>query len=278
MAAVAATALSAPVTAAPTQHMGKAGDPERKLTVVSFNIHHGADRFDVLDLERIARDIDSFDADVIALQEVDNHWGERSEFVDQSAWLANRLGLHYCYAANLDEDPAGGRTERRQYGTAILSRYKLSDCENHMLPNHQGGEQRGVAEATVKVRGVPVTVMNTHLTHVDAEYRTKQFAVVNDLVAAQSNPTVVLGDLNAAPGSTEHEEYTRILTDVWPLVGEGDGLTYAPGNPLRRIDYVLASKEITPLRATVPLVYSSDHYPVVAELQLPHPREVHRGR
>ena len=69
---------------------------------MTYNIHHGAGYDGVLDLERIAVLIEKSGADVIGLQEVDRHWSERSNWVDQPAWLAKRLKMHYGYAANLE--------------------------------------------------------------------------------------------------------------------------------------------------------------------------------
>ena len=246
---------------------------DRTITVASFNIHHGADMDDALDLERIAADIESWDVDVIGLQEVDRHWGERSAFEDQAAELAEMLGMDHCYAANLDRDPAEPEQERRQYGTAILSAHPLEDCRNTPLPNHEGGEQRGLAQADLTVRGSDVTVYNTHLTHRGewSEHRLMQFEAVNEIVAASDRPGILVGDLNAAPDSSEYGTFTTLFDDVWAEVGTGDGFTYDPGNPTRRIDYILATPDIAPVSAEVPEVYSSDHFPVVAELTLPHP-------
>ena len=92
-----------------------------QLTVASFNIHHGAGTDDRLDLERVAAEIKRTGAAVVGLQEVDRFWSERSAFVDQAQWLADRLGMHVVYGANLDLDPPALDRPRRQYGTAILS-------------------------------------------------------------------------------------------------------------------------------------------------------------
>ena len=46
--------------------------------------------------------IDESGADLVGLQEVDKHWSARSDWADQPAWFAQRLGLHVAYAANLD--------------------------------------------------------------------------------------------------------------------------------------------------------------------------------
>lgn len=246
---------------------------ERTITVATYNIHHAAGADGVLDLERIASVLEGTGAEVIGLQEVDNHWGTRSEFVDQAAWLAERLGMHACYSANLDREPVTGQTERQQYGTAILSEYRLENCTNTPLPNHPGGEQRGLAQADIKVRGVDFRLYNTHLTHNNQPGRVAQAEAVNAIIADDKLPSVLVGDLNAPPTAPEYALFTAELEDVWPVVGEGPGHTIDAENPTRRIDYILVSDDITPVSAEVVETLASDHLPVVAEVTLPHPRE-----
>ena len=83
-------------------------------------------------------------ADVIGLQEVDRHWDVRSNWVDQPAWFAQRLKMHYAYAANLDLPPVNPGEPNRQYGTAILSRYPIKAFNNTLLPKYPAGEHRGL--------------------------------------------------------------------------------------------------------------------------------------
>ncbi|MDO5500034.1 MAG: endonuclease/exonuclease/phosphatase family protein [Propionibacteriaceae bacterium] len=281
--AIAALSASSFATAAAAAPGNLPPAAERTITVATYNIHHGAGVDGILDLERIAGVLEDTDADIIGLQEVDNHWGARSDFEDQAAWLAERLGMHACYSANLDLDPAADRTERRQYGTAILSGHRLRNCINTPLPNHPGGEQRGLAQADVKVRGVDLRFYNTHLTHNSAPGRAAQARVVNDIIAAgeADNPrreVVLVGDLNAVPTTPEYALFTERLGDVWTAVGEGPGYTIDPVNPDRRIDYILASDAVTPVSAEVIDTIASDHLPVVAEVILPHPGAVNSAR
>src|SRR5687768_38666 len=59
-----------------------ADNPARLLPVMTFNIHHGVGLDGRLDLARVAAVIRASGAEVIALQEVDRHYGERSAFAD----------------------------------------------------------------------------------------------------------------------------------------------------------------------------------------------------
>jgi endonuclease/exonuclease/phosphatase family metal-dependent hydrolase len=238
------------------------------VRVLTYNIHHAQGVDGVLDLERIAEAIEDSGAEVIGLQEVDRHWSERSEWVDQPAWLAERLDMHHVYAANLDLDPAAPGQPRRQYGTAILSRYPITESRNTLLPTCPGQEQRGLLQATIKVRDATLRFANTHLTYNGAE-RKEQPAKVAELLAGSRRPIVLVGDLNAVPTAPEITILTSHWNDTWPQVGEGPGCTSEAGSPTRRIDYILHSQGIHPKSAEVLTTLASDHLPVLASLSVP---------
>ncbi|MGF9663240.1 endonuclease/exonuclease/phosphatase family protein [Arthrobacter crystallopoietes] len=265
--AAAMVALSA-LAAAPAQ----ADAPADEVRVMSFNIHHGADGADNLDLERIARDIEASGSDIIGLQEVDNHWSTRSDFEDQAAWLADRLDMHYAYAANLDREPAEGQTERRQYGTAILSEYPILDSENHLLTNleyaQRPTEQRGLLEAVINIEGNHVSFYNTHLDHQRSEQRQSQVKEILAVAEESELPSVLVGDLNAVPSAPEMQDIMTGFTDVFAALGQDDAYTYPVEEPDRRIDYILTSDDIEAEAAEVIDTTSSDHLPIVADLSI----------
>ncbi len=236
------------------------------LRVATYNIHHAAGPDDVLDLEHVAQVLASTRADVIGLQEVDRHWGERSNFIDEAQWLADRLDRFVVYGANLDLDPLEPGQERRQYGTAILSRFPIRAWSNTYLPKFGDHEQRGLLEATIKVRGVTVRFANTHLQHNDNLEREAQAAKIVELLGSEPRRTFLVGDLNATAETPEITTLTNVFTDAWTKVGEGDGFSYPSEDPHARIDYVLASRDVTPRRAKVALTDASDHLPVVVDV------------
>jgi endonuclease/exonuclease/phosphatase family metal-dependent hydrolase len=242
---------------------------DRELDVVTFNIHHGADGAEQLDLERIAREIAATGADVAALQEVDRHWSARSALVDQAGWLAKRLRMHVAYAANLDLDPLEPGQPRRQYGTAILSDFPIHEWRNTLLPRPLGGEQRGLLETVINLRGIRVRVANTHLQHNSDVERAAQTARIAELLAGSPEPVVLMGDLNATPEAPELVPLMTRYQDAWPLGGDGPGFTIPPELPTRRIDYVLTTPGIGVDSAAVVNTLASDHLPVVAELRVP---------
>lgn len=114
------------------------------MRLLTYNIHSGVGLDGVLDLGRIADVIESAGADVVAVQEVDRFRREQSRFEDQPGGLAQRLGMHLAYAANLDDEPAHPGAPRAQYGTALLSRLPFESSTNTLLPCFDGSEQRGL--------------------------------------------------------------------------------------------------------------------------------------
>jgi endonuclease/exonuclease/phosphatase family metal-dependent hydrolase len=270
LATLVASTLGAATVAAPaTLASTRAQADERELRVATFNIRHGVGLDGALDLARIAAVVERTGAEVVGLQEVDRHWSERSNFVDQATWLAQWLDMDVAFGANLDLDPRVPGAPRRQYGTAILSTYKIRETTNTLLPRPLGGEQRGLLEALIKVRGIPVRVFNTHLQHDSQVERLAQVDRIRQVLATAQESVVLLGDLNATPDTPEIAGLTDLLVDAWVTAGVGDGFTFDAATPHARIDYVMSSGDVVARTAAVVATDAADHLPVVVDLALP---------
>jgi len=275
---------------------------KQDLVLVSYNIHHGAGVDGKLSLERIADVIRH--ADIAALQEVDNHFGQRSNFVNQAEKLANLLNMYYVYGANLDFDGStleGGkiRNIRRQYGTAILSRYPIEFSRNYLLPKiaytNLSSEQRGLLEAQVEIRGKKLRVYCTHLANTSEEQRLLQVRAVKRIVGQAgkhgapqgNNPLstsyVLMGDFNFSPDSEmygvltgEFQRGKQLIqaggfVDFWPLVNNSQGYTIGVRRERgSRIDYVFVSPDLAELAESATVnteTIASDHQPLTAVIQ-----------
>lgn len=208
-------------------------------------------------------------AEVVGLQEVDRHFHERSGFVDQAAWLAERLGAAVAFAAAVDADPPSPGEPRRQYGNAVVSVHPIRSSVTVTLPGSRRRERRVLLDALVTVRGVAVHVVATHLQNRAPDERWAQARAVRDYVAGAAGPVVVLADLNARPHSAEVATLTDHLVDAWVVAGAGPGHTFDAGTPHARIDYVLVSPGVAVRSAATVPTDASDHLPVVADLALP---------
>lgn len=250
----------------------RGGDPIRLAT---FNIHHAEGSDGVLDLERVAGVVRG--SDIIAFQEVDVRFRERSKFEDQAELLGKKLGAQVSFGGNLVDGEG-------RYGVALVSRFPILSTRNHILPHSKGREKaepRGVLESVVDAGGVRLRVYVTHLAHDSMEDRQLQIDAIRALIAAGTGPAILMGDMNLRP---EHPHYARLigplegkseplLVDAWTRAGEGPGATIGLGGKSPgRIDYILATPDIAPgfSRARVDVATkASDHQPVFVELRLP---------
>ncbi len=206
-----------------------------RLRVLSYNIHHGEGVDGKLDVERIARVISSVNPDIVALQEVDQNVS-RSGSVDQPQQLARLTKMDVVFGANIDLQ--GGH-----YGNAILSRFPIRRHQNHLLPNIDDGEQRGVIEAEIQVpsAAMPIAVWATHFDHRrDDRERFASAAAIEQWIASREQssgeqPMLLMGDLNDVAGS---RTLTRLETH-WTRVSDVALPTIPVAKPTRQIDFIL---------------------------------------
>lgn len=85
----------------------------------------------------------------------------------------------------------------------------------------------------------------------------------------KNKSTIILGDLNDVSGSYSLRTLDKLgFKDVWWYGGNGLGLTYSKFPICFRLDHILYSKEFEVQSVSVPHVYFSDHYPVIAEFTI----------
>ncbi|MEU3136434.1 endonuclease/exonuclease/phosphatase family protein [Streptomyces sp. NPDC006854] len=265
--------LAPPAVAAPAHRSPAGGSPGGlPLRVATYNIHAGSGMDGVFDLDPQTAELRSLEADVIGLQEVDRHWGSRSEWRDLAGELARRLRMHVSFAPIYSLDPAQPGGPRAEYGVAVLSRHRIVGAENHEItrlstqdPNPVPAPAPGFGEVVVRVRGLPVHVYVTHLDYrPDPAVRVAQVADTRRIMAEDRGPKILLGDFNAEPDDPELAPLWRELADADP-----GAPTFPARNPVKRIDFVAVSKERTAVRrAWVPDSLASDHRAVVADLLL----------
>ena len=237
------------------------------IIVATYNIQAGAGK-----LERIAEEIRAMDADVVALQEVDVHWHQRSNFADQATELGRTLGVEVRFAPIYRLDGTDGRPPR-EFGVALLSRHPIERFRNDSLTrlstqdaNPVPALQPGLLNAIVNVHGKRVRVLTAHLDYrANPSVRHAQVGEIVRVLDADSLPTILAGDLNATPGAAELQPLFKNLSDAWR---SGPGYTYPASAPGKRIDFILVSRHFTVLDARVPPAAAADHRPVIASLRL----------
>lgn len=230
--------------------------PDRPLRVMTYNIHHGIDADWRLDLKAIARVIALEDPDVIVLNEV-NRARPSNGFVDTLPIISRQLRMVYVFGANQRDG---------LYGNAVLSRYPILEWDNKHY-THNTTQVRGLLHVVVDAPGGPVTILGTHLDHLDHQHaRAEQ---VTELLEAWAGAprTVLLGDLNAEPQAPELSAiYTAGFVDVLAESGLDDVFTFWDPVPSRRLDFIFVTPDLPLVQAWVVPSRASDHLPVLAEV------------
>ena len=229
------------------------------LHVVSYNIKHGLGMDGKVDLERTRDVLSALDADLIALQEVDER-ARRSGGIDQAAWFGDELGMQSAFGAFMDFQ--GGR-----YGLALLSRHQIVSHEVWRLPD--GNEPRVALAARIRPeQGPEFTAVVVHFDWVkDDSYRFAQASETIDRILTLDTPWIVLGDFNDTPGSRTMDAFHAIADEA--TKPEGATKTFPSIEPRMEIDFILAgptSRWHIGAATVIDETAASDHRPVVAEL------------
>ena len=243
------------------------------IRVMTWNIHHaeGVDR--TIDVDRIARIILSEKPDIVALQEVDRGV-ERSKKIDIITALADRTDMTYAFGKTIDYQ--GG-----DYGNAFLTRFPILEERNLHYKMIREGEQRGLLQLVLDVRGEEIVVVNTHLdSREDDSARVASIEELNVTLSGYSpRPVIVCGDMNDGPQSRVITQLKKDYVDSWEQAGRGEGFTYPSDEPKKRIDYIFILKNPNPERASAAVQLrpvsarvlpssASDHLPLLVEFEL----------
>jgi endonuclease/exonuclease/phosphatase family metal-dependent hydrolase len=226
------------------------------VRVLSYNLHFGFDVRGWSDLEGVARAIEDSGAEVVGLQEVSRGWYV-SGSTDMLAWLQRRLRMPHARFAGASD---------AIWGNAVLSRYPITGGEVVRLPREGVPLARSAMRVTLDLgAGRHLEVVVTHLHHVEGpdgtRVRLAQLPRLLELVVGRP-ATVLLGDLNAEPGSAEIGLVRAAgLTDAFVAGGGGraDELTWPSDRPERRIDYLWLSPDLAASAFAATDGTASDH-------------------
>ena len=228
----------------------------RPVRVLSYNLHFGFDVRGWSDLEGAARAIEASGAGVVGLQEVSRGWYVNGA-TDMLAWLQRRLRMPYARFAGASD---------AIWGNAVLSRYPIVAGEVVRLPREGAPLRRSALRVELDLgAGRRLWVVVTHLHHVEgpegARVRLAQVPRLLELVGGRP-ATVLMGDLNAEPGSAEIGLLRAArLTDAFAAAGGGpaDELTWPADRPDRRIDWIWLSGDLAATRFVATTSTASDH-------------------
>lgn len=217
--------------------------------------------------------------------------GAQEALQDQARFLQEAMGPTYRSVGHGRGPRQGGESGPLFYDNSKL---ELLSWEQRALsdrPWHAGSVSWGnvlpriVVVATFKQRASNsiFQAINTHLDHLSGRARQQSARAITQLARASKLPTVVMGDLNAGPGSAPLYELLsgHALVDAWDVAESrispqwGTFASYrAPRLDAPRIDWILGSPD-----CHIRCVgingwqygggWGSDHLPVQAVVQLP---------
>jgi len=239
------------------------------MTVVTWNIKGSAQP----DLDRVGQVLDSFGADVVALQEVRRR--QVSALAQRSGWVT----AHWSFKHLPLFTPAEG--------LALLSPHRLIETRTVTLSEREPfwSYRRRIAQlCALDVGGRTLHIANTHLASDDRAARAAQ---AERLVTQVQSDSLAVGDLNASPGGAVLQLFRGAgLRDAWAeLHPDAQGTEGATNwrardpddRPSTRIDYVLVPEGFAVVASSVPSAADSDlsafrqlsdHLPVRVEVEI----------
>ena len=231
------------------------------------------------------------DADILCLQEF--HSSALSDYYDNISYIRKKLRYPYFYFS-FDED--GGK---QYYSSIIFSRVPIIDSGIIYYPRPSIHEP--LISADVKFNEDTIRIFTTHLQSVQfkkrdyerideiknyedsivsnsrtifsklrkgIERRSVQANVIRDRLEQSQHPLIFCGDFNDVPNSYTYFTIRGHLRDAFLEKGSGLGRSFTSISPTLRIDYILASKELSVLQFERIKKKYSDHYMLVTDLKL----------
>lgn len=233
-------------------------DPKLPVRVMTYNIHSAVSYFRGQELEAIAQVIESNGSDIVALQEISRGW-IMSGGIDMVSWLSERLEMDAVFTG----------TANKLWGVAILSRYPILESGAGPLPGMDSLIPRGYIWAKIDVgTQTPLFIINTHLHHVSnrEDIRLAQVSTLLE-VWDHNERTILLGDMNARPGSGEMDLIAQSgFLDAWAESGSGIEYTLPAHIPSVKVDWIWHTRDLLSIETRVPSTTASDHLPVITTI------------
>ena len=230
-------------------------------------------------------------ADVLCLQEF--HTSTRPSYYDNIDYVTKELNYPYRYFS-WDEDGIG-----QYYSSIIFSRLPIVDTARVRYPEPSLPEV--LLRADIKFGGDTVRIFTSHLQSVQfnkldyeridrirnyedsvfsnskdifskikraIRYRSMQANLVRKTINESPHPVILCGDFNDVPTSYTYFTIRGDMQDAFLKRDFGVGRTFTALSPTLRIDYILASSQLSFLQFNRVTKRYSDHYMLVADLMM----------
>jgi endonuclease/exonuclease/phosphatase family metal-dependent hydrolase len=223
------------------------------VRIMTWNIHGTVGANPRFDLAAAVALIQRWDADIVALQEVDSRRAMACGSNPFAVLLA-ALGTHGIDAKSIT-------TADGEYGQMLISRWPIATSEIHDL-SYPEREPRRAVRAEITTPLGPVRIIATHLGLAIRERRSQAKALI-DIAGGSTMTTIVVGDFNDWfwPGSVrsalsrELPGYTRYRS-------------FPSWLPLLRLDRVYCRPATALIRSYIDVTARacSDHLAVIADV------------
>ncbi|WP_406736476.1 endonuclease/exonuclease/phosphatase family protein [Thioclava sp. GXIMD4215] len=226
------------------------------LRIASYNIHKcvGVDRR--RDPHRIIDVLNTLDADVIALQEVDRRRGARP-----AALSASLIEAETDFRTI--EQPRTGPDSLGWHGQAFLVKrgVEMLSCAGIELP---GLEPRGALHLSLKAEeDLPFSIFAAHLGLRRTDRRAQWTRIAKEMLAASPSPALAIGDFNEWSGRNGFEALGGFTVHA-------PGATYPSVAPVGKLDRIVTCNRahITHMSVhdTQLTRRASDHLPIWADI------------
>lgn len=238
--------LAASITGLPVVHVGlekrSGANGSTVLGIAQMNVHEANTSYaQVVNLARTSG------ADLLSIQEVDEHW-----------WEALLAGLAEAYPWHMH-----GAGEKN-YGIALFSKVPLDDVAVFDL------EGTPAIRAAVRHSGVRMRVIAAHLRAPESaaklEQRNGQWVALAGLVSSSAMPVCLIGDLNTVPWDDAFRQFrsatgmvpgSLAIAPTWPVMA---GISMVP------LDHVLTTPELYLDHMRTFTIPGSDHRGISAQI------------
>lgn len=233
--------------------------------------------------------------DIICFQEFFSDEGKK---LDNIQYIKKELGYKYYYFTR-----ELVKSDTRQWGIATFSKYPILSKKNILKQEHPSAygnyPYKGIV-TEILYNEDTFNIVNVHLQSVfldDKDYETLKKITDGEKVDVEDNMsiirkilvaykrratqienlfvelatlnknTIICGDFNDTPVSYTYNKITNEYKDVFPSTGKGWGATYNRFFPGFRIDFIMISKDLSPLKTYTIKDKTSDHNPLVSYIK-----------
>lgn len=232
-----------------------------KLKIMTYNIYSGKNLAKELNVEFAASVIRGVQPAFVTLNEVRCRTADVGP-IDQSNEIGRLTGYYPVFGKAIDV--LGG-----DYGNAILTRLPLLEHEVIHIPDPETRAYTGHYEHRVILRCVldagekKLTVLCTHF-GLNSDEQQLAVKAVLDIAAKESNPVLLMGDLNLTPDAPELKPLYEVFEDTCAL--DPSILTFPSDVPKIKIDYIFYTKPVKAESVVCLDTQNSDHRPLIAEI------------